>query len=305
MSNYYKRGLSTVTGVAIVMLAVVAFGLPGSVKAFGNPWPLVDTFSYNFLKPHPLAKWWIINWGESGGTQGRFEDDEGPYSSFSIEQEGWKRFARLTVKPQAVSGFYTNVDVAEEHTGFPAEIENEWAPTEHKDVVIEAKVRWSAGFNATGTGGAVGSSGVWLWNSPYDVANYDPFALNRSFGFNYNEAGSYGGFLQGLTFNVIFDNNPIYVTSAGATLNMHDWNTLKSVWSLDNGVESIEFFVNGTSVGSTQLPASLGALSTEIWNDNQHVVFDENGLNLIFENLESDQHFDLDHFALYMLPDFN
>ena len=287
--------LAVALGVAVTLLQ------PAHASSSPLPSKLEDNFNHTYLQPDVRAKWWIINWGEQNGQQAHVEDFCGPSSCYQLASEQRDSYANLVLYPGNTPGYFVKVDVAEEHTGYPAEIVNAWQPVPGKPVVLETTVRWSANYKVNATGGALGSNGVWLWNSPYDNANYDPLPPMNAFGFNYCQANTFGGFLDGLKFNVVHNTTPITVLSAPAWLDMQQWNTFKFVWSVnpDGATESIDIYINGGYFASMVVPFRLGKLSTEIWQDNEHAVLEADGsVHIDYRALTEQQSFMMSSFSL-------
>src|SRR6185369_2094684 len=148
---------------------------------------ILDNFNNIYLKPDSKANWWIINWGANpAGYQDRTEGLTGSASSAELVRDDAHddNFLRTSLFPQSVPGFFNNVDVAELHTGFPSEGIGQWTPTVGHPVTLESSVRWGANFQADGSGSARGTSGIWLWNSPFDFSNYNINTVQKGIGFN-------------------------------------------------------------------------------------------------------------------------
>lgn len=262
-----------------------------------------DNFENLYLKPDAKAKWWIINWGpNSDSTQGRWEAFCGTASCVNEQQEGDDGFVRLSTFPQPISGFFNNAEIAELHTGFPSEATGKWTPTVGHPIEVKSRVRWSGQYNQSGSGGAVGTNGVWMWNSPYDLANYNPLATVTAFGFNWAPSDSFGGYLAGLKTVAFQDNNPVWIERPTNPVNMQDWNTFRFLWEVDaNGHQTITSWINDDQIGSTQLATPMHNLSLEIWSDNEKAVFDQTGLHIQYSTLPSTQNFDVSSVSVKQL----
>lgn len=177
----------------------------------------------------------------------------------------------LSIFPSITAGDYTGTDVSEVNLDQANPTETgTWNPEVGDPVVLEARVKWSGNYNADGTG-AIGTSGVVLWNSA--VSPFGPYPSYDQIGFEWADSTILGGYLAGLTASAVVDLNPIYVVRPGAT-NIHDWIVVKLVWSVDAlGQQSVVYYVNGVSIGTVALPVAFHNLSTEIWNDNQQPGF--------------------------------
>jgi hypothetical protein len=287
------------------MATLLALISPVRVLGESLPRKFWDNFNHTYLQPDARAKWWIINAGYDSTTnsQGFFEDFCGPSSCFVNMSETGDQFARLQLNPNNTPGYFVNVDVAEEHTGYPSEIENTWLPTVERPVEMVSRVRWSDTYNQQGTGGARGTNGVWLWDSPYDFANYDPEAPINAFGFNYAPSDTLAGFAAGLKLTVMSFGFPVVLTDVPVSIDMQEWNEFKFLWSVDaSGTQSLNLLVNGVDAGTYVLPYALPALSTEIWQDNEFASFNEfGGVNISYDVIPAEQNFDISEYSVRYL----
>ena len=268
------------TSIFLFFLAVVAV----SAEAGGS---LFDDFDTLISLPNPAANFWVINCGDDGCLP-RFEADAAKVENLHVPTN--LSFARLSVLPDTTEVTYNNAEIAELQTGVNPAALGRWLPTPSHPVVIETRVRWSDDYNQLGLG-AIGTSGVWLWNSPINTGGDD--APINSLGFSWSQVGSP---LVGLHAEVL-RNNLIVFTAQVPPINMQDWNTFKIVWEAANPVgltQRVSFYVNGELFGATTPFPALPALSLEIWNDNQLFTF----AGALFLNPESPQEFDLDYISI-------
>jgi hypothetical protein len=303
MLNSKRLGkLAGVFGMVVLGLIISIIPVGANVQYSQKFW---DNFSHTYLQPDHRANWWIINAGYDSATnsQGFFEDFCGPSSCFENVDEQDDQYARLKLFPNNEPGYFINVDVAEEHSGYPAEIENSWFPTVERPVEMNTTVRWSETYNQTGDAGARGTNGVWLWDSPYDFADYDPEAPINAFGFNYAPFDTLAGFAGGLKITVMSFGFPVVLTNVPVQVDMQEWNDFKFVWSVDaNGAQSLAVTVNGADAGTYALPFPLPALSTEIWQDNEFANFNEfGGVAISYDVIPAEQSFDLDYYSVRYL----
>ncbi len=102
-------------------------------------------------------------------------------------------------------------------------------------------------FIRTGAGDAVGTSGIWLWNSPLEYATmtfHSPIAL----GFSWVSDGS--SMAQGLNGVVMVQNIPVVVKKPAFDVNMEEWVTVKIEWAKDaDGQQRVDFWINDQSIG--------------------------------------------------------
>lgn len=286
-----------VFSVALASIFGTSLTLPLAVSADNINFTL-DNFNHLYLKPDARAQWWIINWGPGPGYQDRVEDYCGPTSCVTEIKDQVNHFARLSTHT-APAGYFTNAELAEIHTGFPSEGQGHWTPSVGQPVTLVTNVRWSSNYAQDGSGGAVGTNGVWLWNSPYDLQNYDPTASVTALGFNWAPSNAAGGFLAGLKVNVFDQNIPYFINRPLQTVNMQDWVEFKLVWSVDgSGTQNVKFYINSENVGDFNLPRAFSNLSLEAWNDNEDPQFDQTGLHINYAAIPSEQNFDISSISL-------
>lgn len=237
--------------------------------------------------------WWIINNGDGAQTYANCADA----TCVTAENEGSLKFARLQLNhdttPAVWDGSeYNGTEISEYRTMYSSTLPGRWLPTFGHPVSISARVRFSPNYAPDGSGGAVGSAGLWLWNSYPATPDYAPA---NAFGFNWSESGAAGG-LGGLQVTALQATIPVYSQPVGQDLDLSDWHTWSFTWSADaGGAQSLEWGLDGASVGQTQLAEPFQALSLTFWNDNQFPTFLENGqYSVVFHNPSAEQEFDID-----------
>lgn len=215
----------------------------------------------------PSAKWYVIQTGNNTQVFDYVADG----SSTTLATEGSNTFAKLTISPDSVVGDYQNAELSDVQTGVVYGTTLPWKPEMNKPVVIEADVKWGDNYNLDGTGGAIGSNGIWLWNVPIDyITNtYQPM---DAFGLSWATEGS--AVLEGLGFNTFKSSIPRSSKKVADVLpnfDMQSWNHVKIVWRQTKliGEQQILFYLNGTLVDSVILVNPMDTLAVEIWNDNQ------------------------------------
>ncbi len=239
--------------------------------------------------------WWVVAAGDDGPVPRNCSDA----SCVTAQRQGHTRFADLTLSPDQTPGNYTLAEISELWSGFSYGTPTQWTPTPGHPVIMSVRARFSSGYNQDGTGGAVGSAGAWLWNSPFDWMSPEPFKPMDAIGFDWSQDGSILG--AGLSMTVLQGTYPVYRQPVAIPVNIQNWNRYTNVWSVDGGgTQSVFFFVNGVLTGHTTLGSPLSSLSVETWNDNQVPVgFDEGGQPIIeFNNPPADQSYQMDMLAL-------
>lgn len=248
-----------------VSLILVTLLIPVAVYAAAATYSSTLVFDdFDTLPLHSAGGYWyILNWGDFGQVQGYAADS----SSVSAGSQGSTTYASLAQHPDATPGSYSNAEIAELLTGAQAGQPGNWAPSQGHPIVFEARVRWSSQYTTTG-GTAVGTSGLWLWNSPVGTTGIAP---TTSFGFIWAQPGTAFN-MGGLNASIIRGERisaPVY-SRAVSGIDMTQWNTFKVIWSKGPGPnETLYFYVNGVQVASHAVTTPLGSLSVETWNDNQ------------------------------------
>lgn len=171
-----------------------------------------------------------------------------------------------------------------------------WRPTLDRSVVVKFDMRLP-GCHADGTSCGSGTAGLILWNGPILPDGFAPDY--KSIGFSFASADSDKS-ISGLTAGVVWNLFP-GDTHVVANVDPSFWNHYKMIWSANaDGTQSVEYKVNGASVGTTVFSAAeareLGSLGLEIWLDNySHVVFHEDGtFSVTYGNPPVDQPREMD-----------
>jgi hypothetical protein len=256
----------------VVCVAFVSLLIASSVSA-GSPL-LFERFDGAFDET-----WFFLNFEDDDGVFGKHPGVQcGIDACASLEQEGSDRFLRVSVNPSTTEGRYTNTDVSEVELGLPTSIESgSWNPRPRHPVVLEARVRWSDAYNADGSGSAVGTSGLILWNSA--VGPEGPSSEYDQIGFTWVTNRAFHGLLSGLNATTVVNFVPVLVSRPIRDVNINDWVALKLVWSTNAlGLQHVRYYVNGSLIGIHLLPVPLRDLSVEIWNDNQEPTITLEGL---------------------------
>jgi len=277
--------------LSVLAISVISLA-PASVLACS--YTLNDDFGRTYDFP-----WHFTNYEDLNGQFNKTPGLEcGVDACAKLERSYGDKFLRVSVNSTTTAGIYTNTDVSEVEIGTPTSIESGvWNPTVGHPVELKAKVRWNSTYNIDGTGTAVGTSGVVLWNSA--VNEYGPMPEYDQIGFIWTNARSFGGFLAGLTGSAAVNFNPLMPLRPSPSVNIHNWVHLKLLWSVDaSNVQSVEYFVNGTSIGTIVLPESLHNLSVEMWNDNQEPTFTETGLSIQYPAPSENQTMDVDQISV-------
>jgi len=294
-----SKAINIATVSALTLITLLS-ATPVSATALFNSTLHYDDFAHLYLKPNPHAGWWINNF--LGGS--RFEDwcSPGHQSCVSRVEENEERFARLTFSPSVeASNSFVEAAVSELRTYVVSGPTGIWSPSVGHPITVEAEVRWSEGYEKDASGDAVGTSGFWLWNSPYSPQNPNAISEESAIGFTWTGKGTAFGLLEGLRAVVVYNSLPIAidVPVLPLDLDINNWNTYKIVWSVNVlGLQTVEFYINNSLVGIHALPVAFAPLSINIWNDNQFVQYDANGLNITYKNPVRDQSIDINSISI-------
>lgn len=279
---------------SLVALLPFSFGLQASEVSADSAF-LFDSFYTLPIKPDTNAKWWVINWGaDEFGYPLRVEDYCGSSSCVTQKVVNGTTLVELSQTPDQVAGLYYNAELAELQTGFAYGQPTSWNPEPLKPVVLSTRVRWSENYKVDGSGNTVGSSGIWLWNSPADLVNGQFYPAN-AIGIQWVDDQSV--FNQGLNLGVYTNSFPEWQVPV-TNIDMSDWNNFTFIWSESfSGVQSLTAFVNGVYVGTTQLSTPLSDLSVEIWNDNQRPTWE----GVTYDQALEEQYMQVDYVSLFRI----
>lgn len=275
------------------MLAVAVVGVSGRTAARAGVDEQRLSDGFKTIRQQPAGPWYVINWGSEGGQPQRWEGREcGSDSCVRALSRGGDRFARLSVTPSESPGFYVNAELAERSTGYAADEPGTWEPSPGHPILLEAEVRWSPNHEVDGGGGAQGSSGIWLWNSPVDLYAQG-YADFQAIGLSWTSEGS--AVLEGVEASVVrttpYGPLPVWSSAPRRPVDLQEWNEFGMLWSEDrSGRQTVRFSLNGESLGKASLEEPFGALSLELWSDNQ--VPTAQGIE--YRNPTSEQAFDVD-----------
>lgn len=295
---------SKITKIAAIFAVTLGLVLSGPTSAV-NAWQLdyhLDTFDKLVMRPNPGAYWWVSHYGPDENGQLSFAENVecAVGSCVKVVKDGFlnlNRFVRLELDEHPYAGVFTVAELSELKNGVAEpNVPGRWNPDPYHPVILNYRLRFSDVYRRDGTGDAVGSVGVWLWNNPFGQTEVDPFEIYSGFGFTWQQ--DEGLAAQGLNATLVRSTLPVYVAPAPA-ININDWNIYTVVWSEDtSGEQTISFFVNANYVGSTpMIGGSLEDLSLEIWVDNQKFEFDPvtGGANLVLEPIIEKQYVDIDY----------
>lgn len=290
-------GMLVATTVALILAVLAAGGLAVSAGAQVSQAPATLTDEFDAIRSQPNGPWYVINLGSRDGQARRWEGEAcGSDSCVKARKAGGVSYAELSVTPSRTPGFYVNAELAEQNTGYAVGQPGRWEPSPGHPVELKARVRWSANHKADGGGGAQGSSGIWLWNSPVD-ANATEYADFQAFGISWATGDSVA--TPGLNASVVrttpFGPFPVWSAAPQTPPNMQQWNDVSMVWSENgSGAQTVKVGLNGRNLGTTTLSEPFGPLSVEIWSDNQ--VATAGGIE--FRNPTARQSFEVDRISV-------
>lgn len=249
---------------------------------------------------NPNANVYIINQGNINGQgQGVVYDKVGDGTSVKLKTEGLNRFARLAQHPTQTAGIYYNAEVAELRTGTAADEIGRWKPELFKPVILTSRIRFSDNYKLDGSGNAVGSAGIWLWNSPIDFEELSQGIYRPQIGIGLNYATGASALATGFNFSIIRDSFPVFSTPISG-INPADWNVYTVKWEKTfSGAQKVTFYLNGEVKATETIADPLGNLSLEVWNDNQYVTPE---YSIAFQQAVAEQNMDVDYISIFRLP---
>lgn len=220
-------------------------------------------------------------------------------------------FVRLALNPQQYPGNVNIAQLSEQRDAFSYDSQHPWFPTTDHPVTMETKMRFSPNFHADGTGGAIGTTIVELWNAPDyyldPTANIsrDNSGFRTHFentfvmGFTWTDPATLGGLFKG--FKATVTNQPGLPTASFdlSNVNINDWFTGKIVWSVDNvGAQTIKFYIDNVLVGQNSPTIPFPPLTVNFIQDNAQVTVGPTGIVYVRANPTASQYLDIDEFSI-------
>ena len=242
------------------------------------------------------GSWWVQNHGEVAGNYDLSYEECGSDTCVVAQSDGETTYVRLEQGTDHTAGYYYNAELSELQTGFSYGTPTQWNPEVGSPVVLEARVRFSENYKPDGSGDAVGSAGIWMWNSPLDF-NTGEFLPQDAYGFSWVTNQSL--LLPGYTFNIVNDSYPVAAMPI-LNVDMNDWNTYTLEWGVfPSGIQYVKGKVNGQMKFFRPVLDPLSNLSREVWNDNQRVSMTETGeISISYDQTTSTQSMDVDYISL-------
>ena len=229
----------------------------------------------------------------------------------TTEKDGSDHFARLALNPQEFPGNVNIAQLSEQRDAFSYDAPHRWFPTTDNPVTMETRMRFSPNFHADGTGGAIGTTIVELWNAPdyYTDPTADISRDNSGFrthfentfvmGFTWTDPATLGGLFKGFKATVSDKTGLPSASYDLSGVNINDWFTGKIVWSVDNvGVQTISFYIDDVLVGSTVPAIPMPPLTVNVIQDNAQVTFGPGGIVYVRANPTESQYLDLDYISI-------
>jgi hypothetical protein len=243
------------------------------------------------------SQWNFINFEEENGVQViRPGLMCGTDACASLVKSGGDKFMRIAVNPSTTPGFYTDTEVNQVALGDPAVTTDSgpFTATYGHPVTLEARIRWNNAYNYDGTGPAVGSSGVILWNSAV-LPGTGPTSQYDAIGFSWVSDNTIGGLVKGFTSLSYVNRQFAGISRPASPININEWIDVKLVWEENiSQQQSVTYYANGELIATHMLPERLKGLSVEMWNDNQEPTFGPGGLVQVYSSPSIPQHFEID-----------
>lgn len=233
-----------------------------------------DNFTELVVHPVEGAYWWTRNLGDNAIFEDLLCAED---SCLSLQTDGPVTFADFALFPDAEPGDYTNVELAEYPTGYAYGEDGLWLPEMGHPVTLETRLRFVGDFDQAGSGSAVGTAGIGLWNSPvvYPCAEYPTGQFNPQTLLGFSWAANGNSIASGLAAAVVYKSLPLGTLKPAFTVDMTEWMTVKMVWRAHiSGGQSVSFWLDQRYLGTVDLSAALAQpLTLVIWHDNQSFTF--------------------------------
>jgi hypothetical protein len=291
-----KKALFILTGFLFLVFAAPVVASSGFFEGFNH---LV------FKQPGDPQRpgLWLINDGDVHGGTPQYYQPCGDSSCIKSKHQGPIEYMSSEMYHDSTPGNYVNMEASELQSGFAyGQGYENTHPIPGHPVTVSAKMRCS-GCNLDGTGGQVGSWGLWEWNSYPELQPSGSFTFHpaTALGFGWVQSG---GLLPGGLSMEIFQNNiPLFfqpVVVPGG-INLRDWHTYKFVWSRSvAGTDTVKFYIDGDLLGTAPLPVAMPDLSETFWHDNEVPVgIDAFGNYVLdFKNPDTTQKVDVDFISV-------
>lgn len=305
-TSYAQTINTTSPNVLADNFSTFTYGTPGYLD-------LVNfDFNMDFLNTNPV--WWVTL-------------NDGPYRIYNLpcstftkadnttvgrgnecltrETIGGKDVLKFSLKgtPTFNPGEYRDIALTDTNDGFSYSLPKRWLPQVGKPVIMTTRMKWGNNYKANGTGGFLGSSGIYLWNMP---ADYVLGTLHAPKALGFDLISIHGRdaseTLYGLAASVVTVPEPPagqnfdYVISQfdrSQVLNVdiNKWHDYKMEWSVNSdGVQKAKFWIDDHFVTQKTLPEAMPALSIEAWNDNYLVLPGTDGkFNVSVGHVEHEQ----------------
>lgn len=246
------RSTFTLIGVLAVVLLLSLGGVFANGMSFNEP------FNNN------LANTWYPTVFD-GGVQSFTMCGISPCMDL-VSDGGQDKYLRFRLSPTTTAG-YTDAELWDRPPGDPVN-GGPWTPTVGNPVVLEARIRYP-GHNFDGSGDAVGTAGVCLWNHG---ENLNPDYDSLCFVWSQDEFADPLA-VDGFTANTTIDLLQTYFrTFRPAPFDVSNWFDVRMVWSVnESGVQTVDYYLNGSLFGTDTLPVALHGLSIVLWQDNSLV----------------------------------
>ncbi|MFS8130480.1 MAG: hypothetical protein ACMG57_00730 [Candidatus Dojkabacteria bacterium] len=289
------KSLRNVLASVAAMFVVVALVSTQSVSAIlidtHTPNLVIDTFSSLSYPTDPSQPgYWWVTLGSSFDPSLRKENIEcgngvnNDSTCATIMSEGpfgLNKFVRMRLRAGEQPGQFAFSQLSEERDAKSYNLTHRWLPTAGHPVVLNVKSRYSANAKADGSGGAKGTIGVALWNSPTEQLDAPPyFSIHpaKTIALNWADPGVAFGTYTGYKA-VIIDSDtvegsftPTYLQQI-QDVNINQWFLQTIVWSVNsNGVQNVKFYIDGALKAESTLARPLPAMSVVMWADNNQVT---------------------------------
>lgn len=281
---HFSKGIRAVKKLfMIVILIVLILSLVG-----------ISANGFVFHEPfnNEYAEVWHTQIYEAGTY---YEGFCGISTCGNLATDGPDKYLSLRLGPLAYPGYYTET----EYRDLPSDagLDNgPWTPTIGSPVVLEARIRLP-GRNFDGSGDAVGTAGIGLWNNAVGPnGGIHPNTDFLLFSWGQNEMTDFLN-LDGFAAHSVVNTFQYISTFRPVSFDIANWFDVRLVWSVDTiGQQTVEYYANGILFGEELLPEPMQGLSLTIWQDNS--LFDDTFTEQ-FPSPATNQYFHIDDIKVY------
>lgn len=232
-----------------------------------------------------------------------------------VDEKG-EKFLRFTLLPQDFPGKINIAQINEQRDSFAYGLTHRWLPTAGHPVVFTVRFRASENYQVDGSGGAIGSFGMYLWNAPdyktdpnANIEREDLWATHPDdtflMGFLWNDERTLQAipeFLKGMNAVAAVQTQQNYFVTPIRNVEINKWVNARIVWEVDEaGTQTVSHYINDQLLRTFSPSILYPSLTLQIHNDNERFQMGPNGFYAEYPNPTAPQHFELDEVEVKQL----